>query len=300
MTSSHLIRRTPGDQTVPSSPASGAGRPSRASACARERRSGLAARVRPMKRWSWTSRERCRSRGHRPAGGVETTAAHLLRRRSAPPPRRAERSDHLVFEVRDARIEPDGLQSVWIVTAADTGGLEAAPNPRLHRRVVEAGQPRVASARAKSRGNGGGSSRPHGDHERAFLSQHTSETRGEHLERDLVAEPLDQDDRRRPAPPRPRSARSTPAWRRCASAPRPAGRAARLDTAQGPTSRVVLAHRARVSQHDVPRRHAPRPRMRPSVGRSAPVPAHAVSGAPARARPSVLVEGATLDQGDGS
>jgi hypothetical protein len=109
-----------------------------------------------------------------------------------------ERADELVLQVGAANEEAERLQVGRFEVGAEARFLETALEHRLLASVAEPGEPCVRTMRAepgqKASNRLGAADRNDGD---AFLIEVVSAPRGERLDRDLVAEALDEHDRPR-------------------------------------------------------------------------------------------------------
>jgi hypothetical protein len=106
-----------------------------------------------------------------------------------------EGADQLVLQVRDAHIETESFKIGASEVRAEAGALESALELTLLRRVAEARQPDVQSARAEQIEKSSDGLRASHRHDGNFLGGEVPATsRSQRFECALVADPFDEDD----------------------------------------------------------------------------------------------------------
>lgn len=108
---------------------------------------------------------------------------------------RAERSDQLILQVRDADVETESFHLVATEVGAETRLLETAPEVALLADVAQARQPYVQTCRAEDLQEGSDIRRtPHRDDRDAVGVEIPTAPDRQRLQRELIADPFNQDD----------------------------------------------------------------------------------------------------------
>jgi hypothetical protein len=108
----------------------------------------------------------------------------------------SERADQLVLEICIAHVETEAFSLGAAVTSAEAGPLQSAPEVALLRSVAEARQSDVQPSRAESFQRTTDSlGTADGHDEYALCGEIPPSALGQRLERALVADPFDENDR---------------------------------------------------------------------------------------------------------